>query len=331
MDEHEQLNELIERLKAPFPLEAHNWKPGATTRDKKRALALVYVDSRQYQDRLDQVDPAWTVSYSPLIVDGHVMVNCTLTVLGITREDVGECSLQDNNAYTSAVAQAFKRACAQFGLGRYLYNVPKVWAGYNDRRKYFTDDGLRVLEKALAAAIGGGGNGGPAERKRGAEAVIDTDDPAPDPARHEHKAKAGGNGKAPSVPPVSEKTTARARAYVLDFGKHKGRTLGQVLDEDEDVDYIRWLSESAKDEKIRAASAYLATHFGGNGSSGNGKLTLDEALAVTMPFGTRNNPELKGKPLEYVEEHMPDLVDWLTKNAKSTKLREAAEVVVASR
>ncbi len=45
----------LERLKAPFPVAAHYWKPGATTRDKKRALGLTYVDSRQYQTRLELV------------------------------------------------------------------------------------------------------------------------------------------------------------------------------------------------------------------------------------------------------------------------------------
>ncbi len=55
----------LEQLKAPFPIAVHYWKPGATTKDKKRALGLTYVDSRQYQTRLDQVDPAWTISYTP--------------------------------------------------------------------------------------------------------------------------------------------------------------------------------------------------------------------------------------------------------------------------
>lgn len=94
----------LERLKAPFAMEAHDWKPGATTKDKKRALGLAYVDSRQYQARLDEVDPEWSNSYTPLVVDSRIVVNCKLIVLGITREDVGECSLRDDNAYTSAVA-----------------------------------------------------------------------------------------------------------------------------------------------------------------------------------------------------------------------------------
>ena len=309
----------LEQLKAPFPLEAHYWKPGATTKDKSRALGLAYVDSRQYQTRLDEVDTAWTITYTPHFVDGRILVNCTLVIAGITREDVGECSLRDENAYTSAVAQAFKRTCAQFGLGRYIYDVPQVWAAYDKNRKRFSPQGLQTLherlQRALAGAVDGNGNG----RRQ------------PQP-KAEAKAE-GSNGKG-TVPAMSDTITKRARAYELDFGKHSGETLGEVLDED--VGYVEWLSENAPDDKVCAASAYLFAHFGGNGHGNgkpfpNGTLTLEEALAFTIPFGTKNNPEYKGKTLSYVEGDDPGMVDWLAEKARSPQLREAAEAIVASR
>jgi hypothetical protein len=34
-----------------------------------------------------------------------------------------------------AEAQAFKRACSAFGLGRYLYSLPQVWAEYNQEKR----------------------------------------------------------------------------------------------------------------------------------------------------------------------------------------------------
>jgi hypothetical protein len=46
----------------------------------------------------------------------------------VTREDVGEAEKGDPNQATSAAMQAFKRACAAFGLGRYLYtDLPQLW------------------------------------------------------------------------------------------------------------------------------------------------------------------------------------------------------------
>src|SRR4029453_17680846 len=37
-----------------------------------------------------------------------------------------------DNAATAAEAQAFKRACSVFGLGRYLYDVPAVWVDLDE-------------------------------------------------------------------------------------------------------------------------------------------------------------------------------------------------------
>ncbi len=65
------------------------------------------------------------VEYLPI---GERAIRCRLTILGVVREDVGECAqASDENAWTSATMQAFKRACSAFGLGRYLYNLPKPW------------------------------------------------------------------------------------------------------------------------------------------------------------------------------------------------------------
>ena len=63
--------------------------------------------------------------------------------LGIPMEDVGEADPEtcsgprsgNANAWTSAVAQSFKRACASFGLGRYLYSLPRLWAEYDPQKK----------------------------------------------------------------------------------------------------------------------------------------------------------------------------------------------------
>ena len=51
-----------------------------------------------------------------------------MTVHGLgSHTGVGEEWADDQNAATRAEAQAFKRACACFGLGRYLYDLDTVW------------------------------------------------------------------------------------------------------------------------------------------------------------------------------------------------------------
>jgi hypothetical protein len=53
------------------------------------------------------------------IQSGKVLVTCVVTIPGIgTHSGSGEEWADDENAMTSAEAQAFKRACSCFGLGR---------------------------------------------------------------------------------------------------------------------------------------------------------------------------------------------------------------------
>jgi len=115
-------------LSAPFHPSLVELKPGATNGDKTKALALAYVDARHYQQRLDDTagPDNWTVEFRPVSERSTV---CRLTIYGVVREDVGEAEPSDPNQATSAAMQAFKRACAGFGLGRYLYtDLPQVWA-----------------------------------------------------------------------------------------------------------------------------------------------------------------------------------------------------------
>lgn len=127
------LEQYATALCLPFPPEVIELKPGAVSEEKKRVLALAYVDARHYQARLDAVvsPEGWMVTYKPW---GERAVICALTVLGVTREDVGEAEKTDPNQATSAAMQAFKRACAAFGLGRYLYTeLPTAWVEAEQR------------------------------------------------------------------------------------------------------------------------------------------------------------------------------------------------------
>lgn len=132
------LTSIHAKLCKPFAAALVELKPGATTQDKSRALCMPFVDSRAYQTRLDRVvgPEGWSVEYRPL---SDRAVLCRLTILGVTREDVGECNANDENAATSAVAQSFKRACSAFGLGRYLYSLPQIWAAYDAQKRQVVD------------------------------------------------------------------------------------------------------------------------------------------------------------------------------------------------
>lgn len=134
------MTQLLTELRRPFHPSFVTWKPGSVNKEQTKALALAYADLRAYQNRLDEVcGMDWSVTYTPW---GDRIV-CHLTIAGITRSSTGEADSQSERseiAGTSAEAQAFKRACAMFGLGRYLYQFPTVWVeydgkGFSDRAK----------------------------------------------------------------------------------------------------------------------------------------------------------------------------------------------------
>ena len=132
---------LVRALAAPFDLAEVKFKPGAVS--GHRALALAYVDARVIQDRLDEVLGVlgWQDSYK-VLPDGSVM--CRLRIrLGeqwITKVDVGGQSEQPDGGdrAKAAFSDALKRAAVKFGVGRYLYRLPALWADYDPQRRQFT-------------------------------------------------------------------------------------------------------------------------------------------------------------------------------------------------
>ena len=124
--------ELLKALSQPFPASSLQFRAGATTKDKKKAQALVYVDPREYEKRLDELcSGSWHCSFKPW---GENRIICSLTIHGISRSSTGE----ENEGFapgTAAEAQAFKRSCSKFGLGRYLYELKVPWVNYDPIKK----------------------------------------------------------------------------------------------------------------------------------------------------------------------------------------------------
>lgn len=241
--------QILQALQEPFPSEYVEWKPQSVSKDGKRAIAAAYVDARRYQERLDLVCPGWS-SHIELLANGQV-AKVAITIEGVTREDVGEASAEDANTVTTAVAQAFKRACAAFGLGRYLYFLPLTWCDYDPDKKrilnppQLPDWALSEEErkaKATRAAT---------ERVRAEEPHLDT----PAPSEAELLAKLGfppessPTAASPSAPSVTnsgaEGELADPGAYKLTFGKHSGKTLGELwAGGPVSQGYVRWLAST---------------------------------------------------------------------------------------
>jgi hypothetical protein len=127
-------------LSAPFDPSEVKFKPAAVTGN--RALALAYVDVRAIQDRLDTVCgvAGWQDSYR-VLPDGAVVCRLRLKIgeEWITKVDVGSPSGQPDNGdrTKAAFSDALKRAAVKFGVGRYLYRLPRQWCDYDSHKREF--------------------------------------------------------------------------------------------------------------------------------------------------------------------------------------------------
>lgn len=142
----EEFRALLVELRQPFEVADLEFRPLSVTKDGKRAQAAIYADPRTYMARLDEVYPQWSCTFTTW---GDRII-CNLTLAGVTRSSTGEPDAQSEKseiAGTAAEAQAFKRACTAFGLGRYLYEMGRQWGEYDGEKKQFTPAALDEFRK----------------------------------------------------------------------------------------------------------------------------------------------------------------------------------------
>jgi hypothetical protein len=146
----QEIKDFCAALEIPFDPRVIDWRVTNTSKNGKlRGQVIPYADQRAYTDRLNQLfTPAgWTRKYQVHTsanferskdqkTVAKVFVTCELSISGLgAHSATGEEWADDENAGTSAEAQAFKRAAACFGLGRYLYYFEGVWVDLDDRKR----------------------------------------------------------------------------------------------------------------------------------------------------------------------------------------------------
>lgn len=136
-----------ERLSAPFYADEVEWKIQSKTKDKQRALVVPYIKARALQQRLDDAlgIENWTDQYQE-VGDGF---NCALSILingvWITKNDAAETVVMTTyddgtkrtiNSLKGTYSSAFKRVCTTWGVGRYLYDIPRRWVPIDNKGKF---------------------------------------------------------------------------------------------------------------------------------------------------------------------------------------------------
>jgi hypothetical protein len=161
------ISEIAERLgelRKPFPPEAIGTLP-------KKGFDISFVGHAAVTDRLLEVDPLWDWEPLALAADGAPMIRTngktlelwgTLTVLGVTRTEVGTCETTDFETSKQLVSDFLCRAAMRFGVALDLWSKdhlesqivvePPWWEllGWATEEEYVKSlDVLRERSKAL--------------------------------------------------------------------------------------------------------------------------------------------------------------------------------------
>lgn len=252
-------------LAKPFTPDRIEWRVGSCGEKQDGTIwarVLAYIDNRAAMERLDEVFAEdWNHREEFATINGQAVCVVTIQVnIGNNewRTVTGTCAVEANgdiDPFKSAASGAMKRAVVNLGVGRYLYSLDEAWAEISDRGRYSgktkTGKFFKWNPPALPSwALPGSSSSAPAQAQVAAEPPADLEIPpfeepevaAPvylDPSKVKFKEGAF----APAKPQAAAQGNTADHAMPIEFGKHKGKTLGQMLSEDRS-----WLEWFAKKE-----------------------------------------------------------------------------------
>lgn len=247
------VKEIQEGLQAYFYADEVEWKVQATSRDKTRALMVAYIQSRAIMNRLDAVlgIDNWRDEYAPG-PNGGVICGLSLRIPprgGKDHAGAGEWVTKwdgsdntDIEAVKGGLSGAFKRAASKWGIGRYLYNLPKYWVDLDERGRPTEEPNLPPM--FLPADADRHGNR-PAEQKedqRAAAAAAPQESAKPAAGAGPEKRPAASRQKAASPATAPAEKTGAQKAGAA---KKEQLELPAVAAEDSDPEglfYARQLS-----------------------------------------------------------------------------------------
>lgn len=137
-------------LVSPFPSKMVSWRMGAINKEALRAQAFPYLERHVIETRLDDVmgPGCWKTSFE-FIQPGTKIdaIICTLSLKfdgewvgrsdGVSLTESGASNSNDNmDVIKTGITNAFKRAAACWGIGRYIYEFSAPVADIEYRGQY---------------------------------------------------------------------------------------------------------------------------------------------------------------------------------------------------
>lgn len=150
----ELTKEILKELTNPFPADRISIKVQTKPNENGNSLCVAYIDARNVMDRLDSVvGGEWSDIYRLAPSGG---LECALTVCGVTRCDVGD-DKNENETEKAGYSDSFKRAAVKFGVGRFLYDLPKMYGKVKTvgKNSYLENGEEQRLQGVIADALNG--------------------------------------------------------------------------------------------------------------------------------------------------------------------------------
>lgn len=121
---NEYIKTILPALSEPMP---YKWRVQSFSKFKPQATCVAYIDARDAMQRLDDVcEYGWHRRH--VEIKGHIYCE-----VGITMPDGSvmwrmDCGTESNTeAEKGEASDSFKRACVNFGVGRFLYDLDMVY------------------------------------------------------------------------------------------------------------------------------------------------------------------------------------------------------------
>ncbi|MBD2702406.1 DNA repair protein Rad52 [Spirosoma sp. BT702] len=142
-------------LTAPLTVQEIEWRVQSQTKDGQKIIVVPYITNRCVMQRFDE-QFGWAGWQNEIKeIEGGFLCTITAVLPGgeVVRKTDG-ASRTSVEPVKGGISDAMKRAAVQFGLGRALYDFPKVLIQTTD--KYIPDWATPLLDKMVEKINGGG-------------------------------------------------------------------------------------------------------------------------------------------------------------------------------
>lgn len=124
MDNQTFLKQILEQFKKPIPCQ---WRVQSYSKTKALATVMSYIDARDCMELLDQYAIyGWNREH--YTIDGKIYCRVGIYMPDGTIQLRSDCGTESNTEKEKGQSSdSFKRACVNFGIGRFLYDLPIMY------------------------------------------------------------------------------------------------------------------------------------------------------------------------------------------------------------